>query len=66
MRPHPLPCSPCAWPDAGVLYQLGPGTGRVRHRIALGSPLPPFASPWLSGGLALVGTMHGVVAVRGA
>jgi polyvinyl alcohol dehydrogenase (cytochrome) len=51
---------------AGVLYQLDPGTGRVRQKIGLGSALPHFASPSLSGTLALVGTMHGVVAVRGA
>jgi outer membrane protein assembly factor BamB len=51
---------------AGVLYELDPGTGRVRHQIRLGSALPHFASPSLSGTLALVGTMHGVVAVRGA
>jgi outer membrane protein assembly factor BamB len=50
---------------AGVLYELDPGTGRVRHQIGLGSALPHFASPSLSGPLALVGTMHGVVAVRG-
>jgi hypothetical protein len=52
--------------NAGVLYQLDPGTGRAWHRIALGSPLPHFASPSLSGRLVLVGTMNGVVAVRGA
>ncbi len=52
--------------NAGVLYQLDPGTGHVRHKIRLGSALPHFASPSLSGPLALVGTMHGVVAVRGA
>ncbi len=51
---------------AGVLYQLDPGTGHVRHQIRLGSALPHFASPSLSGTLALVGTMQGVVAVRGA
>jgi outer membrane protein assembly factor BamB len=50
----------------GVLYQLDPGTGRVRHKIRLGSALPHFASPSLSGPLALVGTLRGVVAVRGA
>ena len=50
----------------GLLYQLDPGTGRVRHRISLGSALPHFASPSLSGPFVLVGTMHGVVAVRGA
>ena len=52
--------------NAGVLYQLSRATGHVRHRISLGSPLPHFASPSLSGHLALVGTMHGVVAVSGA
>ena len=52
--------------NAGVLYQLSPASGRVRHRIHLGSPLPHFASPSLSGRLALVGTLHGVVAVTGA
>jgi streptogramin lyase len=52
--------------NAGVLYQLDPGTGHVRHEIGLGSALPHFASPSLSGSLALVGTMQGVVAVSGA
>jgi polyvinyl alcohol dehydrogenase (cytochrome) len=52
--------------NAGVLYQLSPATGHVRHRIGLGTPLPHFASPSLSGNLALLGTMHGVVAVSGA
>ena len=52
--------------NAGVLYELDPGTGQVRHKIGLGSALPHFASPSLSGPLALVGTLHGVVAVRGA
>jgi outer membrane protein assembly factor BamB len=51
--------------NAGVLYQLDPGTGHVRHRIKLGSALPHFASPSLSGPLALIGTMSGVVAVHG-
>jgi outer membrane protein assembly factor BamB len=51
---------------AGVLYELSPGTGHVRHKIRLGSALPHFASPSLSGPLALIGTMRGVVAVRGA
>jgi hypothetical protein len=50
---------------AGILYELAPGTGHVRHQIHLGSALPHFASPSLSGPLALIGTMHGVVAVRG-
>ena len=52
--------------NSGVLYQLDPGTGHVRHQIGLGSPLPHFASPSLSGPLALIGTMSGVVAVHGA
>jgi hypothetical protein len=52
--------------SAGVLYELIPGNGHVRHKIRLGSPLPHFASPSLSGRLVLVGTMHGVVAVSGA
>ena len=52
--------------NAGVLYQLDPATGRVRHQIRLGSALPHFASPSLSGSLALIGTMSGVVAVHGA
>jgi outer membrane protein assembly factor BamB len=50
---------------AGILYELAPGTGHVRHQIHLGSALPHFASPSLSGPLALIGTLHGVVAVRG-
>jgi hypothetical protein len=50
----------------GTLYQLDPGSGRVRHMIRLGSPLPHFASPSLSGELVLIGTMNGVVAVKGA
>ncbi len=52
--------------DAGTLYQLDPATGQARRQIALGSPLPHFASPSLSGPLVLIGTMSGVVAVSGA
>jgi polyvinyl alcohol dehydrogenase (cytochrome) len=52
--------------NSGILYQLDPATGRVRHQIGLGSALPHFVSPSLSGSLILVGTMHGVVAVSGA
>ena len=52
--------------NAGVLYELGPAAGRVRQSIALGSALPHFVSPALSGGLILVGTLHGVVAISGA
>jgi polyvinyl alcohol dehydrogenase (cytochrome) len=52
--------------DSGGLYELNPSTGRVRHRIGLGSALPHFASPSLSGDLVLTGTLKGVTAVRGA
>ena len=52
--------------NAGVLYELGESAGRIRQRIALGSALPHFVSPTLSGGLILVGTLSGVVAVSGA
>jgi hypothetical protein len=52
--------------DTGVLYELGKSHGRVLNKIGLGSALPHFVSPSLSGGLVLVGTMHGVVAVSGA
>jgi polyvinyl alcohol dehydrogenase (cytochrome) len=52
--------------SAGVLYELNPANGHVRYRLRLGSPLPHFASPSLSGRLVLLGTMHGVVAVKGA
>jgi polyvinyl alcohol dehydrogenase (cytochrome) len=52
--------------DAGVLYELRLGTGQVMAQIRLGSQLPHFTSPSLSGRLALVGTLHGVVAVTGA
>jgi outer membrane protein assembly factor BamB len=50
---------------AGILYQLDPVNGHVRHRIGVRSALPHFASPSLSGSLALIGTTSGVVAVRG-
>ena len=52
--------------NAGVLYELDPGTGHVQNKIGLGSALPHFASPSRSGKLVLVGTMSGVVVVRGA
>jgi outer membrane protein assembly factor BamB len=52
--------------DAGTLYQLSPASGQVRQQISLGSPLPHFASPSLSGPLVLTGTLDGVVAVSGA
>jgi len=59
-------------PYLGILYELSPGTGKVRQRISLhvqvsvGQQLPDFVSPSLSGGLVLIGTMTGVVAVSGA
>jgi polyvinyl alcohol dehydrogenase (cytochrome) len=52
--------------NSGVLYELSQATGRVRHSIRLGSALPHFASPSLSGQLVIVGTNRGVVAVAGA
>ena len=52
--------------DSGTLYELNPSTGRVRHQIGLGSALPHFASPSLSGDLVFTGTLAGVTAVRGA
>jgi len=51
--------------NSGVLCELSPATGHVRHKISLGSAVP-LASPSLSGPLVLVGTMSGVVAVSGA
>jgi polyvinyl alcohol dehydrogenase (cytochrome) len=54
-----------ASPDTGVLYELNPRTGTVRHQITVAGSLPDFASPSLSGRLALVGTRTGVVAVNG-
>ena len=52
--------------NSGTLYELSEATGQVRQQIGLGSPLPHFASPSLSGNLVLVGTMTGVTAVLGA
>jgi polyvinyl alcohol dehydrogenase (cytochrome) len=52
--------------DSGTLYELNQSTGRVRHQIGLGSALPHFASPSLSGDLVFTGTLTGVTAVRGA
>lgn len=51
---------------SGVLYELDPATGAIRFQLGLGSELPHFCSPALSGPLVLIGTMHGVVAVAGA
>jgi outer membrane protein assembly factor BamB len=58
--------------STGVLYELAPNTGRIRHEIRLpesagtGPQLSDFVSPVLSGRLVLVGTMTGIVAVSGA
>ncbi len=52
--------------DAGILYELAQRTGAVQQSISLGGPLPHFVSPTLSGTLAIVGTLRGVVAVSGA
>jgi outer membrane protein assembly factor BamB len=49
----------------GKLYALDPATGKAKQHVSVGE-MPHFASPTLSGDLALVGTMHGVVAVSGA
>ncbi|HEV2376823.1 MAG TPA: PQQ-binding-like beta-propeller repeat protein [Streptosporangiaceae bacterium] len=57
------------WVDdygSGVLYELDPATGQVRHQLSLGGALPHFTSPSLYGSLVLLGTMSGVVAVHGA
>jgi outer membrane protein assembly factor BamB len=52
--------------QSGVLYRLSLRTGQTVAQLKLGSGLPHFASPSLSGRLVLVGTLHGVVAVTGA
>jgi outer membrane protein assembly factor BamB len=59
-------------PFLGILYELAPATGKVRHQIALhvgvsfGEQLPDFDSPSLAGRLVLIGSMTGVTAVSGA
>ena len=50
---------------AGALDALDLSTGALRARIDIGG-VPHFAAPALSGGLVLVGTMRGVVAVKAA
>jgi polyvinyl alcohol dehydrogenase (cytochrome) len=55
-----------AEPYNGTLYEVAPGTGRVTHQLHIASRLPDFVSPSLSGGLVLLGTLDGVVAVSGA
>ncbi len=48
---------------SGTLFALDAGSGNELARAALGA-VPHFAAPTLAGGLVLVGTMDGVVAVR--
>ena len=48
-----------------TLYALDQGTGKIHDDIDVG-PLPPYASPTLSGGLILLGTLQGVTAISSA
>lgn len=50
---------------AGSLQELDPRTGRVLTTVAVGRPLPPFASPSAADGLLLVPTTSGLVAFTG-
>jgi hypothetical protein len=52
-------------PGAGVLYALAESNGAVRQAFRVG-PTSRFATPALSGGLVLVGTLRGIYAVKGA
>ncbi len=52
-----------AW-GAGTLYALNPTSGATLSSIAIGS-VPHFATPMLSGGIAFIGTLTGVVAISG-
>ncbi len=52
--------------SAGTLYELNPGTGKTRYSLSLGTTLPHFASPSITGNHAFIGTSDGVVAVAGA
>jgi outer membrane protein assembly factor BamB len=54
-----------AGPGNGVLYEVDPATGAIRHQLAVATRLPDFVSPVLSGDLVLVGTLTGVSAVLG-
>ena len=51
---------------AGTLYELDPATGTARYSVSLGTSLPHFASPSMTGNYAFIGTTEGVVAVAGA
>jgi len=50
----------------GTLYELDPGTGKVRHQIFISESMPHFSSLSLSGGTAYVSTLTGVTAINGA
>ena len=50
--------------DGGRLYAIDPATGSVIAYLSTG-PLPHFATPTLWGGLVLIGTMSGVIAITG-
>jgi outer membrane protein assembly factor BamB len=50
----------------GILYELNPATGAVRHQLAIGQGLPHFSSLSLAGTRAYLGTLDGVTAVNGA
>jgi len=50
----------------GTLYELNPATGAVKSQLAVGQGLPHFSSLSLAGGMAFLGTLHGIVAVSGA
>lgn len=54
-----------AGPGNGVLYEVNPATGAIRHQLAVAAKLPDFVSPVLSGELVLIGTQSGVSAVLG-
>ncbi len=51
---------------AGTLYELDPATGKTRNSVGLGTSLPHFASPSMTGSQAFLGTTEGVIAVAGA
>jgi outer membrane protein assembly factor BamB len=52
-----------AW-SAATLYALDPSTGATLQSISTGA-VPHFATPMLSGGMAFVGTLAGVIAISG-
>jgi outer membrane protein assembly factor BamB len=49
--------------DRGVLYLLDEVTGAVKQKLSVGTA-PHFASATLSAGMAFLGTVNGVVAVK--